>query len=590
MGRLLTTTHSYNGATAVTLAENTYDEVGRLEQKELHNGYQDIDYCYNIRGWLTQMNDPTANGSNDEKFALKLFYDTDMTGTLTGNAQYNGNINGMMWRRTDNTKKGYNFSYDGLNRLTAADYGTYNGNWAAGNANDMGITSYDMNGNINGLTRKDHQGNTLDNFGYTLTGNRLASVSGTLSGSYNYDSNGNLTYDGPRSLTVSYFDELNLPKQYFRNDTSKVDYCYDAQAVKWSKTATRNGTPTTTLYYGPFIYLSGSLSIVLTQEGYYDPASSLYHYYLKDHLGNTRITFHYSGTTPVIDQEVEYYPFGTLFADNNLDKNIYLYNGKELNNEFFENYDYGARFYDPELGRWHVIDPLAESYQSYSPYNYTINNPINNTDPNGMWVETGKGYTTSDPNEIAKFLLNLFGIGPGNQPRNAEQAQEQSEARKALSNVGDKIEKLYNAEQEAISFLPGGVLLNGIMDTQTGHEGDTDFIAGLGFEAAGVFLPGVKFAKGPLKNVVKLSDDVIEFTQGAKELAKRVTAHLPEGFSRVKGLSKGEDIFSNGKVFITPDKTSHIGGMWKAAKKVEDLGSKTRRLGTYNENFVKIGD
>ncbi len=91
MGRLLTTTHSYNGATAVTLAENTYDEIGRLELKELHNGYQDIDYNYNIRGWLTQMNDPTANGSNDKKFALKLFYDTDMTGTLTGNAQYNLN-------------------------------------------------------------------------------------------------------------------------------------------------------------------------------------------------------------------------------------------------------------------------------------------------------------------------------------------------------------------------------------------------------------------------------------------------------------------------------------------------------------------
>ncbi len=331
------------------------------------------------------MNDPTANGSNDKKFAEKLFYDTDMTGTLTGNAQYNGNINGMMWRRTNNTKKGYNFSYDGLNRLTAADYGTYNGNWAASNANDMGITSYDMNGNINGLTRKDHQGNTLDNFGYTLTGNRLASVSGTLSGSYNYDSNGNLTYDGPRSLTVSYFDELNLPKQYFRNDTSKVDYCYDAQAVKWSKTATRNGTSTTTLYYGPFIYLSGSLSIVLTQEGYYDPASSLYHYYLKDHLGNTRITFHYSGTTPVIDQEVEYYPFGALFTDNTMGNNKYLYNGKELNNEFFENYDYGARFYDPALGRWHSVDPLADAEHnlSFSPYNYCINNPILLIDPNG---------------------------------------------------------------------------------------------------------------------------------------------------------------------------------------------------------------
>ncbi|MCG8330979.1 MAG: RHS repeat-associated core domain-containing protein [Chitinophagales bacterium] len=75
--------------------------------------------------------------------------------------------------------------------------------------------------------------------------------------------------------------------------------------------------------------------------------------------------------------------YATVTPDNNK-----LYNGKGLNRDFDINlYDYGARWYDPAIGRWSTIDPLAEEFFAYSPYSYVINNPIALIDPTGMKPE-----------------------------------------------------------------------------------------------------------------------------------------------------------------------------------------------------------
>jgi RHS repeat-associated protein len=135
-----------------------------------------------------------------------------------------------------------------------------------------------------------------------------------------------------------------------------------------------------------------------------------YEYTLRDHLGNTRLTFTDKNNNGKVDvdntanneilQENHYYPFGMAMSgpwmDDAARNTPYQYNGKELNEDFGLGWtDYGARWYDAALGRWWSVDPLAEQYRRWSGYNYAVDNPVRFIDPDGMSVDgdflNGKG-------------------------------------------------------------------------------------------------------------------------------------------------------------------------------------------------------
>ena len=382
--RISSVTHKLNNGSTVTLASYTYDNKGRLATKKLHGSSSNqLTYAYNIRSWLT--------GISSSKFTQNLTYNNGSTG-------FNGNITAMNWT-ANGSSHSYSFTYDNMNRMLDATHGT--------GAYTEKVTGYDKNGNITRLQR--YNSSLVDNLTYTYNGNRLTKVedaTGNATGftngasqanEYTYDNNGNLTKDLNKGITNISYNVLSLPQVVTFSNGSTITYLYTADGRKLRTIHVISGTATTTDYCGNVIYENGTQKLLLTEEGYINLNSpTTYYYYLKDHQGNNRVVLSSSGT---VMETNHYYPFGGVFSTSNVQP--YKYNGKELDTKNGLNwYDYGARHYDAALGRWFVVDPLAEKDYSSSPYVYCNNNPIRFIDPNGKdgWdivVGYGIGFVTN---------------------------------------------------------------------------------------------------------------------------------------------------------------------------------------------------
>jgi len=210
-------------------------------------------------------------------------------------------------------------------------------------------------------------------------------------------------------------------------------YTYDAAGTKLRKTV--NGVTTDYAEGGALkkqlvtvfserarwrkAYENNVLLFFNTPEGYVEPNGSNFNYVYqyKDHLGNIRLSYqdkNNDGTITAATEIVEennYYPFGLKHKGYNTQINgrhhKFMFGGKEQQDELGLNwYDFTARNYDPALGRWMNLDPLAEKMRRHSPYNYAFDNPIFFIDPDGMapndWVESAKGKIYWDKNATSQ--------------------------------------------------------------------------------------------------------------------------------------------------------------------------------------------
>ncbi len=242
---------------------------------------------------------------------------------------------------------------------------------------------------------------------------------------YGYDANGNMIRDDNKGIKTITYNHLNLPTKITFANPNNITYLYNAVGQKVNKVVTENSMVTTTEYLNGYQYVNSVLQFFPHSEGYVKVTGTSYNYVYNytDHLGNIRLSYSKEPSSNALKviEENHYYPFGLKHTGYNSDQyyiapsagystlnywlieeveikpfkpanfNLslnydYKYNGKELQDELGLNvYDYQARNYDPALGRWMNIDPLAELSRRWSPYSYCYNNPMFFVDPDGMF-------------------------------------------------------------------------------------------------------------------------------------------------------------------------------------------------------------
>ena len=351
---------------------------------------------------VTQTNSYNKHNDKIETMTLKV---GNVTRTVSSYS-YNDISRLLSIKRSGNVLRGYDFAYDGLNRLEESTYAEGAGMSQNKNRYSEKILSFSPNGSIECLQRYGKKNNgafgLIDDLTYSYNGNQIKAISdkaGSLlyNGSFDfkdganadveyfYDANGALVKDLNKGISNIEYDVLGNLKCISFSNGFKTKYVYDAAGNKL-RTTHESAVTNTTDYIGNFIFEDGKLSKFLFDGGYcsFDNSQNpTFHYYEKDHLASVRMVVNENGT---IEQVSHYYPFGGVYGDlsynGEYQKSKYI--GKEFDHMHgLDWYDHGARMYDAARVAWDKTERLYGKFNNWNLYCYGLDNPIKFIDKDG---------------------------------------------------------------------------------------------------------------------------------------------------------------------------------------------------------------
>ena len=287
--------------------------------------------------------------------------------------------------------------------------------------------SYDRNGNLTALTRRNDSGTATQTLSYTYTGPKRSG--------WTYDNHGNVTADPQSGISVAW-NAIDMPRTLTSGSAStQRGYLTDGTLAQ-----IYDGS-TTRLYLGDMVFTRSGTSGTPTLESAGWEGGRLINgsgtsnvlYYVTDHLGSVRVVKDGSGT---IRQRFDYYPYGSVSrvytnsstTDNSIKR--YRFGGKEIAGTSLTDLagtgaapgapypDFGARLYSPGTATWLSVDPMAEKYYGIGPLTYCAGNPVNLVDPEGddWYVFTDMGDFSTKIEHPGKHRLVLSSLdGNGNQ-------------------------------------------------------------------------------------------------------------------------------------------------------------------------------